>query len=48
MSILSRTLPLLPGIAFLAGCGSKAQKEITKNNLQQPNVIYIFAVDLDI
>ena len=48
MSILSRTLPLLPGIAFLAGCGSKAQKEITKNNLQQPNVIYIFADDLGI
>lgn len=48
MPILSRTLPLLPGIALLAGCGIKGQKETTKNNLQRPNVIYIFADDLGI
>lgn len=48
MKHLKCVLPLLPGIALLAGCGNAAVKKAVNNEPRKPNVIYIFADDLGI
>ena len=45
MRNVSRLFPLLPGIAMLTGCNHASQKN-NGQNVQNPNIIYIFADDL--
>ena len=47
MRNVSRLFPLLPGIAMLTGCNHASQKN-NGQNVQNPNIIYIFADDLGI
>lgn len=47
MRNVSRLFPLLPGIAMLTGCNHASQKN-NGQNVQKPNIIYIFADDLGI
>ena len=47
MRNVSRLFPLLPGIAILTGCNHAPQKN-NGQNVQKPNIIYIFADDLGI
>ena len=47
MKNVSRIIPLLSGIALLAGCNQVAKKD-NRQETQKPNIIYIFADDLGI